>query len=370
MDMQIAFTATNFRPPNLDHYSPASYRGDSPARRDLIAGRLPRGKLVLLAGQGDVGKSWLLLQLFEAVTLGEGHVFGGHVVGGAQPCLLLMGEDDREQIDLRLKVIRQSSGHTGASSLGAILPAPNICYMPLVLRDYVNQIQPTDVLQWVTETLTAWKAVHGSLGFVGIDTFSTLCPVDANKAEEVQAVWAHLAHLAAQLDVTVIVTHHLNKSGGGDLRSSIRGSTALVDGSRAAYVMAKLDPAAADPIREGVGLGCDGEVVQLKLVKNNLGLSGKPVTLVRLPNGMLQDVTDAIADDISPESALLEIILTLNKKGVQVTKSGTKGIHQMRSTAWPKVLNGMGRDALAMCVQGLIDSGRLTQDKGQRLIVV
>lgn len=83
----------------------------SPSRRDLIEGRLPRGKLILLAGEGGVGKSMLLLDLFEAVTRGCAEAFGGRVIGGPQPCLLLTGEDDRASIDLRLKIIRQ--GATG-----------------------------------------------------------------------------------------------------------------------------------------------------------------------------------------------------------------------------------------------------------------
>ena len=75
------------------------------------------------------------------------------------------------------------------------------------------------------------------------------------------------------------------------LRAAIRGSTALVDGVRAAYVMQKCKENEAAPIRKELGLTHDGEVVTMSLVKNNLGLKRDRITYVRMPDGVLFDVS-------------------------------------------------------------------------------
>jgi hypothetical protein len=73
-------TQSNFKAPSLFDYRPAAYKGETPPRRDVVEGRLPRGKVVLLAGAGDVGKSFLLLHAYEAINGGlEREAFGGRI---------------------------------------------------------------------------------------------------------------------------------------------------------------------------------------------------------------------------------------------------------------------------------------------------
>jgi len=134
-----------------------------------------------------VGKSFLLLQLFEAINGGASrHAFGGEIVGKGQPCIVIMGEDDRSSVDLRLKSIREGSKVEPATH-GAILTAPDIGYMGLVTKPaWSGSVEPTDVLQWLELQLEGLRAEFSELGFVAIDTFSSLLPVDANNPAEVQ----------------------------------------------------------------------------------------------------------------------------------------------------------------------------------------
>jgi RecA-family ATPase len=373
----------------LSDYAPSTFKGDTPARRDLIDDRLPRGKVVMLAGAGDVGKSFLLLQLFNAVNDGmEDMAFGGVVTDGRSPrpitpskhdldewgrvihrfpCIIFMGEDDRESIDLRLKAIRNECG--SSIDHGAIIPVPNIKdSMTFVKRDFDGSIVPTEAFKWLDSQLEALRAQFGTLGFVAVDTFSSLLPIDANKPEEVQAALSLFTGLAARHDVCIIITHHLNKGFGQDkspegLRTSIRGTTALVDGVRAAYVMYKRNEEDAKALCDELGIEKALDVVELRIVKNNLGLKTTPVTYVRLPDGVLMDVSMLMAQRSSPEEALLQVIRDANKVGLTIQKTGADGVFASRLPSWPSGLGSWPKAKLESLVTKLESGGQIKRDK-------
>lgn len=362
--MDTTYEQTGFKPPRFADYSPATFKGETESRRDLVTGRLPRGKVVLLVGAGDVGKSFLLLQAFEAINGGDpSRAFGGEIVGKNLPCIAIMGEDDRSSVDLRLKSIRAQSNVKPVEH-GAILTAPDIGYMGLVRKDYTMTVQPTDVLAWLEQQIEGLQAEFIDLGFVAIDTFSSLLPVDANDAAEVQKALSLLTAIAARYDVCIIVTHHMRKEkdSGSDiesLRAGIRGSTALVDGVRAAYVMHKCKEDEAARIRKEVALDHDGEVVIMSLVKNNLGLRRDPITYVRMPDGVLFDVSMLLAKRLSPEESLLQVVREANNAGRKLSKTGPSGLYANKTKDWPGGLYGMSRKDIEGIASLQIERGAL-----------
>lgn len=367
------YEKTGFIAPDRHAFTPSSFKGDTPERIDLVTGRFPRGKVVLLAGAGGVGKSFLLLQAFEAVNGGASHqTLGGQIVGKELPCFCLMGEDDRGSLDLRLRAIREHNPSVKPVDHGHIWPVPNIGHMPLVKKGWDGTIKPTEVLEWLERILTGALAEYGSLGFLVVDTFSTLLPVDANKPDEVQAAFSFLTSLAARLDLCVIVTHHMNKGAGADadrtktaeeLRSGIRGSTALEAAVRAAYVLHKLGSGDADRVRREAQMDdYTGDVIQLCLVKDNLGLRTDAVTYIRMPNGTLQDVSGLLGRRMSDEEALLQVVQGANDAGRKLTKTGTDGLFASRAASWPGNLSTMARAPLERLANQLIEDGRLIAD--------
>lgn len=361
---------TGFKAPRFADFSPAAFKGNTPSRRDLVEGRLPRGKVVLLAGAGDVGKSFLLLQAFEAINGGAStEAFGGRVVGQKNPCICIMGEDDFASVDLRLKSIRSQFTKIPVEH-GAIITAPDVGYFGLVKRDFDGAIISTDALAWLEIQIENLKAAHGDLGFVAIDTFSSLLPVDANRPEEGQATMSLLAHIATMHDVCIIVTHHLRKDVSMEttpeaLRTAIRGSTAIVDAVRAAYVMYKFKSEDAARIRGELQMEHDGEVVGLVLVKNNLGLRSDPVTFVRMPDGCLVDVSQSLGTRLSPEDALWQVVREANEADRRINKTGGQGLYSCRMPSWPGGLGNMPKSKIEPLANQLIAQGRLIlTDKG------
>lgn len=352
-------------PDSLAAFAPSAYRGDSPPRQDLIEGRLPRGKLVILAGEGDVGKSWMLLDLFCAINDGGvDHAFGGKVVRGGLPCIFLSGEDDRATVDWRLKTIRQSSSITPADH-GAIVPAPDIGVMNLVGRDYNNTIKATDVLDWLDVQLQAQRDAFGDLGFLVIDTLSTFLPVNANAPEEVQGAYAALNVLAAKHDLCVIVTHHVAKGSDHKTRAAIRGSTAVVDGARAAYVLHRLDEEEVKRVRTAHNC-LDGEMIRLQIVKNNLGLDRTPATFMRRSDGSLADISALVqsvlgAPGQSPEQALVQVVMEAFNAGRPLTSTGESGVYKRRDSTWPGGIGTWAKGKLENLAGSAVDKGLIVK---------
>lgn len=355
-------------PDTLTAFKPSAFKGESPKRRDIIEGRLPRGKLVVLAGEGDVGKSWLLLELFEAINNGAtATAFGGRVVQPRLPCFFLSGEDDFATVDERLRTIRGVRGIQPAEH-GAIITAPDIGPMHLVRRDYDNTVKVTDVFEWLDKQLKLQREAFGELGFLAVDTLSTFLPVNANAPEEVQGAYAALAHLAAKHDLCVILTHHVAKGAEPGTRAAIRGSTAVVDGARAAYSLYRPKVDEAKQVQDLTGI--QGEVVRLQVVKNNLGLRRDPVTFIRQEDGELRDVSHLLSlAQIDPVAALVQVVAAACAAGAPLSKTGKNGLYERRESSWPGGLAGMGKAKLAELADQAIGSDFLMVAEGKLLPV-
>lgn len=350
---------------NISQFRPASYIGEVKARRDVIHGRLPAGKVVLLAGSGGAGKSFLLLQIAEAIQNSTGKAFGDTISGpyNGLPCILLFGEDDRSSLDLRLKVIRNKQTGQPVEHCGIYVPCPDLDQSArLVVRDdYTRNIVPTEAFEWLEKTVELEAAAHGGVALIAIDTFTALLGVDANSPEDVQGCYNLLSRLARRHDCCVIVTHHLNKGSAQDSRQKIRGSTAIVDGVRAAYTIEQVEGREAANLLKSAQLDPDRDLLRVALQKDNLGLSRAPIYYLRESDGYLQDVSDKISGQDGPEAALLTIIKSFNEAGTVVKKTGGQGLYSLRLDDWPKVLQS--RDKLTTLANSLIQSGKVRVDQ-------
>ncbi|MHB9100885.1 MAG: AAA family ATPase [Sulfuricella sp.] len=345
-----------------------NFIGTVPPRRWLVENRLPRGKAILLAAHGGVGKSYWALQLLNAIDSGEAEAMGGIIAPACRglPCLTVFAEDDRYEVMLRLEAIRKRKGRKlGKSRIFCVPNMPDT--MVLFRKEYDGFLSPTPAYEALKSALGSMALEsEGGIGLVVIDTLTALAPVEGNSAEDMQQVMTYLGQLATQFDTTVLITHHLNKGGAGRDAASVRGSTAILAGVRGAYAMYQLDKKEAESVLEQAGMELGhSEVVQMHSIKSNGPVYKSAITYVRQEDGFLLDITGVLGEAVAPAEALLKVIAEANASGNPMSKSGPNGVYARKSDNWHPVLARLPRDPLAKLINALLEDGRVIQTGGK-----
>ena len=172
-----------------------------------IPGLLPEG-VSLLAGKPKMGKSWLALGL--AISIAQGHNALGKLPTNQGTVLYLGLEDNKQRICSRVSKLL-----VGATPPDALFWTGS-CF-PLTMGGL------TDLEAWimaasqprliVIDTLARVRAANGnSNGNVYADDYAAITP---------------LKTLAEQYHLSILLIHHLRKSGASDPMDEISGSTGL-----------------------------------------------------------------------------------------------------------------------------------------------
>jgi len=170
-----------------------------------IPGMLPAG-LAILAGRPKVGKSWLALQVCQAVATG-GITLNEHVAQG--PTLYLALEDPPRR--LKERMLRQ---HWPVGSKAEFMS----------LGNFADQIG--DLCNGGSERLAA-QIRRREYRMVVIDTLSRSIVGDQNDVEQMTRALTPLQELAHQLNcVVMLIDHHRKGFGDADAIGDIMGSTA------------------------------------------------------------------------------------------------------------------------------------------------
>jgi putative DNA primase/helicase len=190
----------------------------------LWPGRIPLGKLTLLAGDPGLGKSFVTLDMAARVSRGEcwpdlpllKQTPAGVVLFNAEddladtiaPRLDRAGADDTRILAVEGVAIQEKRRHF---SLEVDLPR-----LEEVLRD------------------------HPETRLVIIDPIAAYCgKVDSHKNSDVRGLLAPLAELAARYRVAVVSVTHLSKSGGNKAVYRAMGSLAFAAAARAVWAVVK-----------------------------------------------------------------------------------------------------------------------------------
>ena len=187
----------------------------------LVRNRLPRGEVVLIAGEGGTGKGMSMCDLAAAVTTGRD--WAGEPVVATGSVVMITPEDDlNETVAYRLRAVSADLGKIhdltfmhGGAPFELSVKAGQFGSIPQ-LRELIDAIG--DVVLVIIDPLMA--AVDG--------------PISSNVAA--RRVMSPLQRMAKETGVCVAMTHHTVKSG------AVAGSKGLVDAARLVYRLAK-DPA-------------------------------------------------------------------------------------------------------------------------------
>ena len=168
----------------------------------IIDDLIPEG-LTVLSGAPKIGKSWLALQIANAVATKE--PLFGRKVSTEQYVLVLALEDNARRLQSRMK-----KGHfTGSEKLALCVEWPG---GPERLSDFLKQNQ--------------------EIGLVIIDTLAIFSPSDASRGSNVYESDVRRMRVLHQIvqatDTSIIVIHHDKQGEEGDWAQKINGSSGII----------------------------------------------------------------------------------------------------------------------------------------------
>jgi hypothetical protein len=366
----------------LSDWRSTRFAGPPPEIKWLVKKSIPLGVPVLLASLGGVGKSYLAAQVgyvvstppiedpktdsAEVINLNYQWPILGGTVGEHGKAVIITAEDHADAIHRRLSVIDPPGRRTDDLM---IVPLPSAGGPMLFFAQDRDGVRTTDEWRMIREQLLEMEGLR----LVVIDPLAAFAQVnlDADSAA-CQFVMTELGRLAAETAATVMVCHHMRKAVNGkapqtpaEAREAIRGSSALVDGSRLAYALWPVDKDEAEKTCLDLKIPFKpNRVVKGAIVKTN-EIDGEVSTYVRSDGGLLIDYTGVLRGARPSSSDLLDLLVddvayfASDSLPLQKTGAGC-GVYEMRECLHPSLRN-LSRNKLHELCQELIDTGRIVK---------
>lgn len=332
----------------------AAFQGDAPPERWLVSNSIPLAEPGLLVAMGDTGKGMLGLELGLRVAdgrmdFGREPILGGRVEAFGN-VVIFTAEDSADAVHRRLrKLDPDSSRQINLLHRMVVVPLPNAGgSFPLIVQRG-HEIGLTPAYGELRERLVALQP-----RLVIFDPLQSFCQADINADPSAGSViGSALTMLATELDATILIPHHMRKPQGGkpiettaDAREMIRGTTALVDGVRFAYVIwPEHDPKKARAACDAAGRQNDGHSVYRGGIAKANGASGRGThTLVRdRESGLLRQLETQSGPERyntkEIQDALVDVIASAAATGHPYTAAtgGQGGIYTRRATLPPEL---------------------------------
>ena len=160
----------------------------------------------IVAGLPKACKTWVAAELALAVATG-GSALGRFPARATGPVLFFGAEDDQPSLRKRFEAIAATRGARLADA-------------PLFLLDIAElRLEQDDHIARLRATVAERKP-----RLLVLDPFVRIARVDENSAVEVSAVLGSLRAIQRELDVAVLLAHHMRKSPASHLGQQLRGS--------------------------------------------------------------------------------------------------------------------------------------------------
>jgi hypothetical protein len=172
--------------------------------------RVPVAELTIVAGPGGSGKGILCCDLAARISTGRALPDGGPGEEAA-PVLMVSSEDDRHVV-----VVNRLVG--AGADLAMIADLSVVDGAPFTLPEHAG------ALRLAIDELPGCRLVI-------LDPLAGLCPFPLTSVARVRGVLAPLQRIAQDTGVSILLTHHVTKSG------SVAGSAAVKDAVRSVLVI-------------------------------------------------------------------------------------------------------------------------------------
>lgn len=198
--------------------------------RFLWPGRIPFGRLTVMAGAGGLGKSWTTTDTAARFSTGVGWPDAPHVKGEQGFTLIMNSEDDPEDTivprlidagaDLaQIKIIEGVQRHRDDD--------PAYPSLEDDIGALTDEIRATGATLLIVDPITAF-----------------LPSVDSHRDAAIRSILGPLARMAGDTGCAVVSVMHRNKAQGGSVADRVTGSPAFTNAARMAYFVGE-DP--SDP---------------------------------------------------------------------------------------------------------------------------
>jgi hypothetical protein len=347
------------------------YVGDPPVVKELVEGTIPQGVPGMIAAMGDTGKSYAALELHRRVSFGsstfEPPIFGGRVLATGTS-VMVTSEDDAGEVHRRLAALDHKGHRFAEGGKLIVVPLPSAGGPQVFWReDKKRGLIETDDYKRLCDELLSIE----DLRLVTFDPLASFAHVQINEDPAAGAfVCASLGALAAETKATVLVAHHMKKTGKpienlADAREAIRGSTALVDGLRLAYALWPAEENRARAICRDLGVEYSANrVVFGGVVKANGAARRIVSTYVRNEFGLLVDRTSGVGASNLPQDDLLELLIaavaSAASAGQPFTKTGSTGLFDNKERLGEE-LGALSRHRIEALAQRAIDTQRVVK---------
>lgn len=284
---------------DLREWTASAYDGTPPPINWLAQDSLPLGVPGIAASVGGLGKSFMCLDACLAVANGDNMspIFGGPIVQRGM-AVFLTSEDSKESVHRRLVGIDPTGSRRKlAGNNLSIVPIPSAGGVQHIVTQDKNGISKTQFFRQIKEQIAELRPK-----LVIFDPLQAFTTADVNSDPAAgQYVYNCLSELCAETGATVLMMHHMTKDGlkgVGDLteaRAGIRGTSALVDGSRWSYALWPASPEDNKAICEHMCVPVlHQRVVFGGVVKANDKCNQVVRKYIRNDNGLLEDRTEEI----------------------------------------------------------------------------
>jgi RecA-family ATPase len=231
-------------------------------------GRVPLGKLTIIAGDGGLGKSTLTLDMAATVSAGYCWPDAPEVPAEAGSVIVLSAEDGLAD------TIRPRLDAAGAdvSKVHALT----------TVRQRDGSMAPFNLKRDVPKLEKVLKKV-GDVRLVIIDPVSAFTgDADDHKNGVVRGLLAPLAELAERFKVAVVLVSHLNKNMGGKAAHRLLGSVAFFAAARAVWLVVAdpEDPERRLMLRSKSNLAASMTGLAFRIVKGAIRWESAPVHLL------------------------------------------------------------------------------------------
>lgn len=279
----------------LKQYTVRGLVENPPPREWLVQGLVEKSKPMLLASIGGVGKSMLALDLGLKTITGKGFWLD-NPIKRAGNVVILAAEDDRIEINRRVNALDPKLKRLQAAYDLYCFTVPDFGKPFSLLKEDNLGLHTTPQAE---ELMLELENIP-DLELVVIDPIQAFVNAPITTSQEASQMYSQFAAtIASRFNTACMSIHHMAKTGltGTEdvmqARASIRGSSALVDGARAAIAIWLAPESEAEQICSEQGVEYDRlRVVKCGVVKaNSSEVDTKIKTLFR-KNAILEPIKD------------------------------------------------------------------------------